>query len=116
MYESEKASVLKCSPLTRSAVYATHLDPQDVKLVLRVFNEKVVASLKQMGYADTDIFIQQVLEWWNECSKGDELRLRNSLRAVYMKRNVKAYFLFFLVSLQLILVMETTAYLSLIHI
>ena len=59
------------------------------ELVLCVFNEKVVALLKQMGYADTAIFIQQVLEWWNVVnvgSKGEESRLCNSLRAVQEER------------------------------
>ena len=49
VYKSENASILKCSPLTHSAVYPTHLELQNVKLVLGVFNDKVVALLKQMG-------------------------------------------------------------------
>lgn len=60
VYKSESSSILKFTPLTRSAVYPSHLELQNVKLVLRVFNENVISALKLSGYFDTTAFIQQV--------------------------------------------------------
>ena len=85
VYKAESSSILKCSSLTRSAVFPSHLELQNVKLVLRVFNEKVISALKLNGYFDTAAFIQQVLDWWdlvNVSSKGQDSRFKNPQRSV----------------------------------
>ena len=77
LYESEKDSILKTTPLTQSAVYPSRLQLQNVTHVLHVFNEKVVASLRLHGSAETADFIQQVVEWWNivnVAAKGQDIR------------------------------------------
>ena len=56
--------ILKIKTLTSSSVYTTHLQLQNVKYVLQVFNEKVVAALQLEGKSDTAAFNEQVLKWW----------------------------------------------------
>ena len=85
LYESEKGSILKTNPLTQSAVYPSRLQLQNVQHVLKVFNEKVVASLKLRGCRDTANFIETILNWWNMVNvsmKGLDKRLNDPYRAV----------------------------------
>lgn len=87
LYESEKDSILKTTPLTQSAVYPSRLQLQNVTHVLHVFNEKVVASLRLHGSTETANFIQQVLDWWtvvNVSAKGQDVRLRDPNRSVQL--------------------------------
>ena len=65
LYNSEKGSILKTAPLTQCAVNPLRLQLQNVQHVLRLFNDKVVASLKIKGCHETANFIQTVLNWWN---------------------------------------------------
>ena len=85
LYESEKNSILKTTPLTQDSVQPSKLQLQNVKHVLKVFNEKVVAALRIQGSQDTADFIQSVLNWWNHVnvsSKGQDARLKDPHRAV----------------------------------
>ena len=85
LYEEEKDSILKTTGLTKSAVYPSKLQLQNVKHVLKVFDAKVVAALKLRGYSDTASFIETVLNWWNivnVSAKGQDQRLNNPHRAV----------------------------------
>ena len=88
LYEAEKNNILKTSPLTEAAVNPSKLQLQNVQHVLRVFNDKVVASLKLQGCDNTANFIQFVLNWWNTVnvsSKGQDKRLKDPHRAVQDK-------------------------------
>ena len=85
LYEAEKDSILKTTPLTLSAVNPSKLQLQNVQHVLRVFNDKVVAALKLRGCHETAAFIQTVLNWWNAVNvsgKGQDQRLSDPHRAV----------------------------------
>ena len=85
LYESEKGSILKTTPLTKFAVNPSRLQLQNVQHVLKVFNEKVVASLKLRGCHDTAKFIQIILNWWNLVNvsgKGQDQRMNDPYRAV----------------------------------
>ena len=76
LYEAEKHSVLKTTPLTQASVLPSKLQLQNVQHVLKVFNEKVVAALRIQGSHDTADFIQGVLNWWNTVnvsSKGQDV-------------------------------------------
>ena len=83
LYDAEKDNVLKTSPLTNASVRPSQLQLQNVQHVLRVFNEKVVASLKLQGCHETANFIQSVVNWWNivnVSSKGQDIRLKDPYR------------------------------------
>ena len=85
MYELEKHYILKTTPLTCSSVYPSHLQLQNVKHVVNVFNDNVVSSLKLNGKEETAKFIAQVLTWWkamNVYGKNEELRFNDSDRMV----------------------------------
>jgi hypothetical protein len=85
LYEAEKDSILKTTPLTQSAVNPSKLQLQNVQHVLRVFNDKVVAALKLQGCHETATFIQTILNWWNTVNvsgKGQNQRLNDPHRAV----------------------------------
>ena len=85
LYESEKYSILKTTPLTQFAVNPTRLQLQNVQHVLKVFNERVVAALKLRGCHATAKFIQTVLNWWNVVNVsaiGQNQRLNDLYRAV----------------------------------
>ena len=49
LYLAERNSILKTTPLTCSAVHPSKLQLQNVKLLLQIFNDKVVAALKLRG-------------------------------------------------------------------
>ena len=57
LYEAEKDSILKTSPLTQSAINPSKLQLQNAQRVLRVINNKVVAGLKLQGSFETSNFI-----------------------------------------------------------
>jgi len=85
LYESEKFSILKTTTLTKFAVNPSRLQLQNVKHVLKVFNEKVVASLKLRGCHDTATFIETILNWWNVVNvsgMGQNHRFNDPYRAV----------------------------------
>lgn len=85
LYEAEKHSVLKTSPLTEASVCPSKLQLQNVQHVLRVFNDKVVAGLKLQGDHETANFIQNILDWWNVVNvsaKGQDLRMKDHHRSV----------------------------------
>lgn len=97
LYNKEKESILKTSPLTQAAVKPSKLQLQNVQHVLKVFNEKVVAALKLQGCKDTAAFIDIILQWWNVMnvsSKGQHIRLNDPNRQPQTKEssNLK-YFL-----------------------
>ena len=100
LYLSEKDSILKTSPLTYASVYPSKLQLQNVQHVLKVFNEKVVASLRLMKKDGTADFIQQILTWWNivnVSSKGQDQRMRDPSRAVQdaQSTNLQSYLTLF---------------------
>ncbi|KAF2366136.1 hypothetical protein FHG87_003112 [Trinorchestia longiramus] len=85
LYESEKGSILTTTTLTQFAVNPSQLQPQNVQHVLKVFNDKVVASLKLRGCRDTAKFIQIILNWWNVVNvfvKGQDQRMNGLYRTV----------------------------------
>ena len=85
LYLLEKENILKTTPLTHSSVFPSKLQLQNVKHVLKVFNEKVVGGLKLQGSTETADFVQCVLHWWkivNVCRKGEDSRFRDPARAV----------------------------------
>lgn len=85
IYEEEKNSILKTTPLTSAAVNPSRLQLQNVQHVLKVFNDKVVAALKLGGCHETAAFIQTVVSWWNTVNvsaKGQDKRLNDVDRAV----------------------------------
>ena len=85
LYEKEKNNILKSTPLTSSAVYPTTLQLQNVKHVVRVFNDRVVAALKLDGKIETARLIQQVLTWWkivNVAGKSEDIRFNDQDRVV----------------------------------
>ena len=80
LYLAEKNSILKTTPLTCSAVHPSKLQLQNVKLVLQIFNDKVVAALKLRGANETANFVELILNWWkvvNVGSKGKDLRFND---------------------------------------
>lgn len=84
LYASERDHILKTTPLTQSSVYPSLLQLQNVRHVLNVFNDKVVAALNLRGACDTARFIQQVLDWWNVVNvsaKGQDTRMRDPNRS-----------------------------------
>ena len=88
LYDAEKDNVLKSIPLTFSAVFPSKLQLQNAQHVLRVFDERVDASLKLRGARDTAEFIQQVLNFWNVVNVsagGQDRRLRDPYRSVQDK-------------------------------
>ncbi|KAF2346377.1 OTU domain, partial [Trinorchestia longiramus] len=54
LYESEKGSILTTTTLTQFTVNPSRLQLENVPYVLKVFNDKVVASLKIRGCCDTE--------------------------------------------------------------
>ncbi|KAF2354157.1 hypothetical protein FHG87_015084 [Trinorchestia longiramus] len=58
LYESERGSILTTTTLTQFAVNPSQFQLQNVQYVSKVFNDKVVASLKLRGCRDTAKFIQ----------------------------------------------------------
>ena len=57
LYEAEKNSILKSAPLTVASVYPSTLQLQNVKLVLNVFNDRVIGALRRQGANETANFI-----------------------------------------------------------
>lgn len=85
LYEAEKDSILKSTPLTCASVSPSRLQLQNVQHVLAVFNDRVVAALRLQGASDTAAFIQQILDWWNTVNvsaKGQDIRMRDLNRSV----------------------------------
>ena len=62
--EREKDNIFKCTPLNSSAIYPTRLQLQNVKHVLNVFNNRVIAALQLDGKVETAAFMQDVLSQW----------------------------------------------------
>lgn len=88
LYNDEKDSILKTSPLTNSSVKPSKLQLQNVQHVLNVFNEKVVAALKLRKCDGTANFVETILNWWkivNVSGKGQDKRFNDPYRAVQMK-------------------------------
>ena len=89
LYEKEKDHILKTTTLTRSSVYPSRLQLQNVQHVLKVFNEKTVAALRmEKGCEGTANFIQLVLNFWNMVNvsrKGLDQRFNDPSRAVQEK-------------------------------
>ena len=64
--ESKKINcILKTNPRTQFVVNPSRFQLQNVKHVLKDFNEKVFASLKLRGCHDIVNFIKTILDWWN---------------------------------------------------
>ena len=59
--EREKDNIFKCTPLNSSAIYPSRLQLQNVKHVLNVFNNRVIAALQLDGKVETAAFMQDVL-------------------------------------------------------
>lgn len=72
LHEIEHSEILKFGfGLTRKALNPNNLEHQNVKLVLKIFNEYVITSLFELGnkinmkiYKETTDFINIILMWW----------------------------------------------------
>lgn len=100
LYEEEKDSILKTTPLTQASVNPSRLQLQNVQHVLKVFNSKVVAALELRKLHDTALFIRTIVEWWNTVnvsSKGQDQRMNDPHRAVQgpQSTNLKTYLTLF---------------------
>ena len=61
LYEVEKDIILKTTLLMCASIFPSHLQLQNVKHVLNVFNERVVAAHCLRRDVETE-FIQQILD------------------------------------------------------
>jgi hypothetical protein len=94
LYEAEKSSILKTTSLTSSSVYPTRLQLQNVKHVLKVFSDKVVAGLKLRNKPETANFIQQVVTLWkmlNVSSLGEDKRFNDPARSAHNVDGLQRY-------------------------
>lgn len=76
--------------LSLKALYPSSIERQNVKLVLQVFNDSIVAALEQLGpkvclssYKDTSVFIALIVKWWDIVNVKTPLkgqRLRNPFK------------------------------------
>ena len=84
LYEAEKYSILKTTTLASASVNPSKLQLQNVKHVLSIFSDRVVAPLKLQGSSETAEFVQFILNWWNTMNvseKGRDIRVRDPNRA-----------------------------------
>ena len=94
LYDAEKDSILKTTPLTAVSVNPSKLQLQSVGNALKVFNDKVVAALSVQNKVDTAHFVRQVVEWWklvNVSSKGKSARFSDQFQSV--QTNVSSTYL-----------------------
>ncbi len=97
LYKTEQSSILKSTPLTSSSVYPSRLKFQDIQLVVKVFNEKVITALRLQKKHETANFMQQVLTWWNivnVATKGEDQKFNDPDHAVQSKSSVRKIHLF----------------------
>lgn len=72
LYTYEENHVVKMAPaLSKQVLYPTSIERQNVMFCVRLFDEKNVAALKQLGeinetsiYDGTICFLQIILQWW----------------------------------------------------
>jgi len=71
LHKNEKDSIVKMAPcLTHKSLYPSNLERQNIKLVLKVFDEKVVVALDHYGkqngkdISGTHSFITVILKLW----------------------------------------------------
>jgi hypothetical protein len=99
LYQYEKKSLVKYSNLlSNKVIYPTNIQKQNVKLALKIFDEKNIAALKSVaiqnpslfpGFKDTCIFLQIFVTWWKiinvkNCCEGERFNdeNRNCIRDV----------------------------------
>ena len=90
LYEEEKHNIFRTTSLTSCSVYPSRLELQNVKHVVRVFCDQVVASLRLQNKMETAHFIESILIWWktvNVKSKGEETRFNDWNRAVQQRNS-----------------------------
>jgi hypothetical protein len=84
LYISERGKIIKCAPdLSEKVLFPSNLERQNVTLVVKMFNEKNIAALKNSNISNAknlSVFIEIILKWWNIVNvkspyKGKELRL-----------------------------------------
>ena len=63
IYNEEVGLPIKETKISYSALYPTNLEKQKVSLVLKIFNEKTVAALKEKQ--ETKVFVENVTKMWN---------------------------------------------------
>lgn len=92
LYEIEQSSLVKYNhKLTFKVLSPSNIERQNVKLVLQIFNEYMVAALLELGkkhnlnfYKETARYIEIIHQWWcivNVKSPNKGRRLRN----IYMQ-------------------------------
>lgn len=72
LYRQEGNNVVKLAPdLNKKVLFPTSIERQDVNLCAKLFDEKNVAALKQLGkanntdsYKGTIAFLEFILQWW----------------------------------------------------
>ena len=90
LYNAEKGSIFKTTPLVFSAVYPSRLQLQNVKHVCKVFHDKVVAALRISNKADTASVVQLILSWFKACnvaSPYESTRFNDPDRAVQTRNS-----------------------------
>ena len=60
IYNEEVGLPIKETKISYSALYPTNFEKQKVSLVLKIFNEKTVAALKE-----TKVLVENVTKMWN---------------------------------------------------
>lgn len=83
--EKEKENLLKTTGLYNAALRPSTFERQNVKHVLAVFNEKVVAQLRLNGHEDTAVTVKLISDWFkfrNVCSLGEDKRFNDENRKV----------------------------------
>ena len=96
LYKSEEFLSVKLTSLTRSSVFPSPIQRQNVAFVLKVFNDKTIAALKSFGGESahpTVKTIQCILEWWNTVnvkSIGEAKRFNDSSRQAITSENCEA--------------------------
>ncbi|KAI6651857.1 hypothetical protein LOD99_4736 [Oopsacas minuta] len=88
LYEIDRATPIRLTKLTHTAVYLRPLQRQSVPLVCQVFNDKTVAALKtfkgSLGIGEGTIILTQTMRKWfkiiNVRDRFSAIRLRNESR------------------------------------
>ena len=83
--KKENNNLLKTTGLYNAALRPSTFERQNVKHVLAIFNEKVVAQLHLNGHEDTALTVKLICDWFafrNVCSLGEEKRFNDENKKV----------------------------------
>lgn len=86
--EKESGNLLKTTGLYNAALRPSTFERQNVKHVLAIFNEKVVAQLQLNGHEETSLTVKLISDWFkfrNVCSLGEDMRFNDENRKVSLE-------------------------------